>query len=58
MREAAARLTGLDQYEVLIRQYLGQPPANDFTAFVAQAAQALWAEERFFKNMATALGGK
>ena len=58
MREAAAGLTGVDQYAVLIQQYLGQRPADDLAAFVAQAAAALWAEERFFKNMAMALGGK
>ncbi len=53
-----ADLDGLDQHAVLIRQYLGQRPADDFETFVIQAAKALWAEERFFKNMATALGGK
>jgi hypothetical protein len=48
----------LEQYGTLVMQYLHQRPAEDIPTFLVQAAAALWAEERFFKNMASIFGGK
>lgn len=58
IQAAKADLDVLEQYGVLVGQYLHQHPADDMPTFLAQAGAALWAEERFFKNMAGIFGGK
>ena len=48
----------IGQYSALIRSYLAEEPKEKSAEFAEQAARALWLEQRYFENMARAMGAK
>jgi alpha-glucuronidase len=48
-------MSGISAYEAMIRHWLSMEPALDADDFAEQAAEALWLEERYFRNWAEIL---